>query len=212
MALHFRKSSKRLLFSLVIALGIHLLLLVVAIGGAVTMVARANKMPFEIDPVVSPLMLITLGGNASTQRQVLTDRSNELSSRVATLSSSPVPHSELPKNAALESSVASDNNSWQAEYQRSSNLQKSPQPISEITPIYPKSAGKARGKVELQLFINEFGDVDKVLVMHATPAGLFDRAAIEAFEQARFSPGTLLGIPVKSQIIIGVSFTAFTVE
>jgi outer membrane biosynthesis protein TonB len=43
-------------------------------------------------------------------------------------------------------------------------------------------------------------------VVRADPKGLFEDAALEAFRSAKFSPGMVLGTPVKSQITVEVEF------
>ena len=48
--------------------------------------------------------------------------------------------------------------------------------------------------------------VDDVAVVRAEPKGVFEQAALEAFRAARFSPGMVLGTPVKSQITVEVEF------
>ena len=99
---------------------------------------------------------------------------------------------------------------WQSEYSLTSKLQRPPEPLTDIEPVYPEAAGKVQGKVVLKLFIGIDGNVDQVLVVHALPEGFFEMAAIDAFSKARFSPGLLLGKPVKSQMTIEVAFSAFT--
>ena len=63
------------------------------------------------------------------------------------------------------------------------------------------------GSVVLRLLVGEAGEVDEVAVVRAFPRGLFEASALAAFGQAKFSPGLLLGVPVKSQITIEVQFT-----
>jgi len=60
----------------------------------------------------------------------------------------------------------------------------------------------------LRLFINEQGTVDKAEVLRSTPPGLFDATALEAASRARFSPGYLAGVPVKSQVTFEVKYRA----
>ena len=55
--------------------------------------------------------------------------------------------------------------------------------------------------------IDTSGDVEDVVVVSATPEGLFEASAIAAFGKAKFSPGRYLGIPVRSQITIAVDYT-----
>jgi protein TonB len=81
-----------------------------------------------------------------------------------------------------------------------------PRPLNDIEPAYPDAADLRTGKVVLRLLIGETGHVDDVAVVRATPPGLFDASAIEAFSNARFSPGLAGGIAVKSQITVEVDF------
>ncbi len=73
--------------------------------------------------------------------------------------------------------------------------------------MYPEEAKKQEGSVVLRLLISEAGAVDNVAVVRAYPAGLFEASALEAFGKAKFSPGKMLGVAVKSQITIEVLFT-----
>jgi protein TonB len=91
-------------------------------------------------------------------------------------------------------------------YRNSGMLDPGPQPLHDITPEYPVRAGQQQGVVVLRLLINEQGLVDNVAVLRSEPKGFFEESALEAYGQARFSPGMLLGLPVKSQMLIEVVF------
>jgi protein TonB len=86
-------------------------------------------------------------------------------------------------------------------------LDPGPTPLSEIEPEYPEAAGSLRGTVTLRLLISDKGTVDDASVVRSAPPGVFDAAAVVAFKSALFSPGRLLGVPVKSQVTIEVDFT-----
>ena len=92
-------------------------------------------------------------------------------------------------------------------YLAAGRLDPGPRPLHEIEPDYPPRAGKQQGVVVLRLLISEQGIVDNAAVVDASPAGFFEESALEAFGRARFSPGLLLGLPVKSQVTIEVEFT-----
>ena len=94
-----------------------------------------------------------------------------------------------------------------SQYRRTSGLDSAPTPIGEIQPEYPPEASEQAGTVTIRLFINDQGQVDKVIVMRASIPGLFDDSAVRAFGAARFVPGKFLGIPVKSQMTIEVEFS-----
>jgi outer membrane biosynthesis protein TonB len=48
--------------------------------------------------------------------------------------------------------------------------------------------------------------VEDVTVVKATPPGFFEAAAIAGFRNARFTPGLLGGLGVKSRMVIEVEF------
>ena len=92
------------------------------------------------------------------------------------------------------------------DYLLGSQLDPSPKPIGEIEPRYPESANLQEGSVVIRLLINERGVVDSAAVIRADPEGLFEQAALDAFGAAVFSPGRVLGVPVKSQMTVEVHF------
>ena len=93
------------------------------------------------------------------------------------------------------------------DYFAGGRLDPGPRPLEDVDPLYPEEAKQQEGSVVLRLLINEAGTVDNVAVVRAYPAGLFERSALEAFGKAKFSPGRMLGVAVKSQITIEVMFT-----
>ena len=92
------------------------------------------------------------------------------------------------------------------DYLLGARLDPGPRPLGSIEPEYPESANLQEGKVVLRLLISDTGVVDEAAVVRAEPKGLFENAALDAFRVARFSPGMVLGTPVKSQITIEVEF------
>jgi protein TonB len=93
------------------------------------------------------------------------------------------------------------------DYFAGGRLDPGPRPLEDVDPLYPEEAKQQEGSVVLRLLINEAGTVDNVAVVRAFPVGLFERAALDAFARAKFSPGRMLGVAVKSQITIEVMFT-----
>jgi TonB family protein len=89
-------------------------------------------------------------------------------------------------------------------YLSSGGLDPPPRLLDDIDPAVPPEAGPRGGVVVLRLFINERGGVDKAEVLSSAPPGLFDASALEAFGNARFSPGYFAGVPVKSQVTFEV--------
>ena len=95
-------------------------------------------------------------------------------------------------------------------YHGSMGLDPPPRPLSDIEQVVPEAAGSRGGTVVLRLFINEQGTVDKAEVLRSTPPGLFDATALEAASHARFSPGYLAGVPVKSHVTFEVKYRALS--
>ncbi|MDM0106024.1 TonB family protein [Variovorax sp. J22R24] len=92
-------------------------------------------------------------------------------------------------------------------YRLAAELDPPPHPLGDIDPEYPAAAGLRQGTVVLRLLIGADGAVDDVVVVSASPEGLFEASAVEAFGKARFSPGRFLGVPVRSQLTIAVDYT-----
>lgn len=92
-------------------------------------------------------------------------------------------------------------------FRSGAELDPPPRPLGDIEPVYPLAAGLQQGTVVLRLMIDTQGEVEDVVVVSATPEGLFEASAIAAFGKARFSPGRYLGLPVRSQITIAVDYT-----
>ncbi|MDQ6627329.1 MAG: TonB family protein [Pseudomonadota bacterium] len=94
-------------------------------------------------------------------------------------------------------------------YLSGAHLDPGPAPLDDIEPVFPTEAGNQEGMVVLRILISEAGVVDDVAVIRSAPKGLFEHAAVVAFQNAKFSPGRVFGLPVKSQINIQVDFTPF---
>ncbi|MDT8438637.1 MAG: energy transducer TonB [Wenzhouxiangellaceae bacterium] len=74
-----------------------------------------------------------------------------------------------------------------------------PRPTYQAPLAYPKSA-RARGVegyVVLSLLISATGEIEKMQVLEASPAGVFDQAALDGVKQWRFEPAQYQGRAVK---------------
>lgn len=87
-----------------------------------------------------------------------------------------------------------------------SELDRRPQALAPIQPVYPTSAPPEGGYMVLRLLINESGTVDRVVVLLSDPEGAFDEAAKAAFGAGRFLPGMKAGAAVKSQMLVELKF------
>ena len=83
-----------------------------------------------------------------------------------------------------------------------------PRALVDIAPSYPREADdqKLSGKVIVQLKLEADGRVVDVTVVKATPPDVFDETALGAFREARFSPARKEGQPVRSLILIEMTF------
>jgi TonB family protein len=78
--------------------------------------------------------------------------------------------------------------------------------LHAIEPEYPDDANDRERYIVLRVFISERGTVDDVAVQAAGAADAFENSARAAFARARFAPGILRGVPVKSQLLVEVKF------
>ena len=81
-------------------------------------------------------------------------------------------------------------------------LDSPPQPLLDITPEYPEGAFAQglSGKVEVAVWVDETGRVENAMVVATTMADAFNRSALKAVHEMRFTPGMSGGKPVKSAI------------
>jgi periplasmic protein TonB len=110
----------------------------------------------------------------------------------------------VPMFALVASSRAGD-----GDYFTRDHLSVGPSPVTDVFIDYPPLDNQSGNHIsELSLFINEEGKVVRVRVEGpALPAPL-EEAARTAFMSARFSPGQVDGLPVRSRIRVEVSFVA----
>ncbi len=93
-------------------------------------------------------------------------------------------------------------------YYTARQLDVHPQAAQPVRPDYPESVavGGVEGYVTLKLLIDDGGKVREASVVDAQPPGVFEESALAAFRAARFQPGQRNGRPVKSQILIKVTY------
>ncbi len=91
-------------------------------------------------------------------------------------------------------------------YLSSLGLDPPPRPIGDVEPVVPPAAGSRGGLVVLRLLISDAGHVDRAEVVSSFPPGLFDASALDAFAKARYTPGYLGGVPVRSQVTFEVRY------
>ena len=92
-------------------------------------------------------------------------------------------------------------------------LSLAPAPLSAIEVPFPDSVtGEVKIDVQLALFIDESGVVQRVRVEGAGLPPVFEDAAAAAFRQARFTPGQVDGQVVRSLIKVAVTFESQAVK
>ncbi|OIQ86713.1 transport protein TonB [mine drainage metagenome] len=102
---------------------------------------------------------------------------------------------------------------WEASvgdhYFLAAELDEQPHPMQDVRPSYPAHAmaHDLEGWVRLLLLIDETGQVRQLAVIDASPHGIFDEAALNAFRFVPFSPAKRAGLPVKSRILLNVDFS-----
>src|SRR5262245_11469844 len=76
----------------------------------------------------------------------------------------------------------------------------------KVQPTYPEIArtAKAQGAIQVQITVNESGEVIGARVINGHP--LFRDAALQAAKQWRFKPTQLSGVPVKTQGVLTFNF------
>jgi hypothetical protein len=88
-----------------------------------------------------------------------------------------------------------------------SKLTQPPTPIRPVAVPYPEGmAVNGTVTARLTLFIDEQGNVARVIVGSTELPDAFVQSARDAFEPAKFLPGKIDGEPVKAKMVIDVEF------
>jgi protein TonB len=81
-------------------------------------------------------------------------------------------------------------------------------PIVQVQPVYPmraKSMG-IEGRVQVQFLVNRKGLVENIRIVKAVPEGVFEKCVKRCLSAWRFSPGTVEGETVNTQVITTIRF------
>ena len=78
-----------------------------------------------------------------------------------------------------------------------------------MNPVYPEAARKrgVEGWVELAFTVTPGGAVDDIQVRNASPAEIFDDAAVRAIKQWRFEPIVRNGEKVSQRAMVRLKFS-----
>jgi TonB family protein len=92
-------------------------------------------------------------------------------------------------------------------YVRSDVLNEQPSVLLDISADLPLSApnGPIQKMAVLELLINEYGEVDRVVVESSSFSEADQDLIVQAFKKAKFKPGRVNGVPVKSRLRIETS-------
>jgi protein TonB len=84
----------------------------------------------------------------------------------------------------------------------------------EVQPQYPEraAADSIGGEVTLLLLVDEMGVVRERNVVEADPPGVFEEAALAAFEDVTFQPAMKDGRRVRSRVLVTLTFDPTSVE
>jgi outer membrane biosynthesis protein TonB len=156
-----------------------------------------------------------------------------LTFRVRPLQPTPAPPVEAPSPPRAESNVASETQApapapapgtdtaaapaaaptVDPPYFPRSELTVPPAPIGPVDVRFPEDVtGIVNLKVQATLFIEEDGTVRRVRIDTPDIHPSFHGAVMEAFSSARFSPGQVEALPVRSQMRVEVEFQAPNVK
>ena len=83
-----------------------------------------------------------------------------------------------------------------------------PQVVRSITPEYPYMAKRSRieGRVVVRMLVTAKGATANLSIHSATPADVFDKAALNAAKRYRFQPGKYKGQPVDTWVLLPFVF------
>ncbi len=113
-----------------------------------------------------------------------------------------------PATAVVPKPVVALTSAVDLTYYSSREVDMHPRALSDVVPVYPASADRQRisGKLRLLLKLQADGRVSDIEVLSATPPGVFDESALQAFRDARFSPAQKNGRPVRALVQIEVVY------
>ena len=134
--------------------------------------------------------------------------SNSVASAGGTQKAQPTTSAEVTRGTQQETGLPSLPIGIDTQFYLARQVDKQPKAIGSIEPVYPEEAKQRdiEGTLKLMLKIDDLGRVMSAEVVEATPADVFDKAALAAFRDARFTPAMKDGRPVRYQAYIRVDF------
>lgn len=80
--------------------------------------------------------------------------------------------------------------------------------MARIPPVYPIGAKRRgiEGWVKVRFVVDTQGNVGDIRIVEGKPEGLFDKSVIRCVSRWRFKPGTVEGVPVRTEVVTTVRF------
>jgi TonB family protein len=207
--------NRRLCFALALSIIFHadvVIVLDATLEAAPTGVKRTRREPLAVSlsfampaqpQAPTPPVAETANNNHIISPQpAVRETVSPAPARMATTEMPPV-QPAWPEESAAPAAVSPA----EPEYVKAGELSQRPRLLSlvEIN-VAERGAAEAPGRARLRVLINEQGAVDHVLVDESDLPADFERAAKDAFLNARYAPGEIDGVAVRSQIRIEVTY------
>lgn len=204
------RNDSRLLAAIALSVLLHLALLLgipADPGGGVPRVAAplyARLEPAATEPSQLPQAALNPAELAGVPARAIA-RPSAPATTVEPQHQSPPAAKELPSELPDGSGIPL---SRDPTYYPARQLDVYPRLLAPLKLDYPERAAAQRvdGNLLLLLLIDEYGTVDEASVVEAQPAGYFEAAALSVLRMTRFSPAQKQGRPVKSRVLLQVSY------
>lgn len=120
---------------------------------------------------------------------------------------------KIPQEAGSSSSILPALLSVPPYYFAAKDLTQRPLVLRDVpTDLMLVVPGVPAQAATLQLLINEYGEVDQVIVEDSLLPEAAQKTVVDAFVKTRFHPGEINGVPVKSQVRIEIMLEEIDVE
>lgn len=158
----------------------------------------------DAHPADSPLLMPSEKAEAPPVAQAAAAPPAQTAPPVATVSAEPQPAPAVTPSAP----AAVITSSVDLTYYSARDVDVHPRALHEVVPDYPTDADRQKlsGKVRLGLKLEADGRISDIELLSATPPGVFDESALQAFRDARFSPAQKNGRPVRALVQIEVVY------
>jgi TonB family protein len=204
----FARTNRRLLVGLALSALAHLAL-IAAVRPMVAAYVPARPLEVQIQSATQTpdtLFATSAASDVSASASGGSDVSDRAEPGQGVIAAEPAPHPTGPVAVTGPDLMFKPD-----QYYTSREVDVRAEPLNEVPLVYPQLAYQRRikGKVTLQIFINERGGIDQLSVVSAEPQGVFEQAALAATEALEFSAAMKGGRRVKSQKTVEVLFDPY---